>query len=304
MVKKNDACFTLILEYLDKTDAKIPRMQTARRTSLTINVVEQFVLLDLDVILMKRLVTLGRGGSGKTTFVSLMTKYFIEKGETPILLIDADPDQNLSEMLGIDLKEAGKRTISELLVETFLESGGTTVGVPPSKRIESKIWELGLYEGENFDFMAIGTKFIEGCYCLPNNALKNALDGLIKSYEYVIIDSPGGLEHLNRRISSVIDDMFDIIDPSQKSFHHVERAYKIAKEIKIDFNNFYIVGGNRVPEDLESEVAKRTNLEYLGKINYDKEVESYVLYGKSLLELPETSTAYNSVKKILQKAGY
>ena len=49
---------------------------------------------------MKRLVTMGRGGSGKTTFVALMTKYFIEKGETPLLLIDADPDQNLSEMLG------------------------------------------------------------------------------------------------------------------------------------------------------------------------------------------------------------
>ena len=253
---------------------------------------------------MKRLVTLGRGGSGKTTFVSLMTKYFIEKSETPILLIDADPDQNLSEMLGIDLNEEGKKTISELLVETFLESGGTTVGVPPSKRIESKIWELGLLEGKYFDFMAIGTKFIEGCYCLPNNALKNALEGLIKSYKYVIIDSPGGLEHLNRRIASKIDDMFDIIDPSQKSFHHVERAYKIAKQIKIDFNNFYVVGGNRVPENLESEVEKRTNLEYLGKISYDKEVENYVLYGKSLLELPDSSSAYQSVKKILQKAGY
>jgi CO dehydrogenase maturation factor len=253
---------------------------------------------------MKRLVTMGRGGSGKTTFVSLMTKYFIEKGETPILLIDADPDQNLSEMLGIDLKEAGKRTISELLVETFLEGGGTTVGVPPSKRIESKIWELGLYEGKYFDFIAIGTKFIEGCYCLPNNALKNALDSLIKTYQYVIIDSPGGLEHLNRRISSKIDDIFDIIDPSQKSFHHVERAFKIAKEIKIDFNNFYVVGGNRVPIKLEKEVTKRTKLEYLGKISYDKEVEDFVLYGKPLINLPETSMAYISVKKILRKAGY
>jgi len=141
---------------------------------------------------MKRLVTMGRGGSGKTTFVALMTKYFIGKGETPILLIDADPDQNLSEMLGLDLKEEGRKTVSELLVETFLEGGGTTVGVPPSKRIESKIWELGLYEGKYFDFMAIGTKFIEGCYCLPNNALKNALDGLTKSYEYGVYSSPDG----------------------------------------------------------------------------------------------------------------
>ena len=253
---------------------------------------------------MKRIVTMGRGGSGKTTFVSLMTKYFIEKGETPILLIDADPDQNLAEMLGIDLNKEGRKTISELLVDTFLEGGGTTVGVPPSKRIESKIWEVGLYEGENFDFMAIGTKFIEGCYCLPNTALKNALDGLTKAYKYVLIDSPGGLEHMNRRIASKVDDIFDIIDPSQKSFHHVERAYKIANEVQIDFNNFYVVGGNRVPEELETEVQKRINLEYMGKISYDKEVENFVLYGKSILDLPETSKAYNSVKKILQKAGY
>ena len=253
---------------------------------------------------MKRIVTLGRGGSGKTTFVSLMTKYFIEKGETPILLIDADPDQNLSEMLGIDLHVQGNKTISELLVDTFMESGGTTVGVPPSKRIESKIWETGLYEGENFDFMAIGTKFIEGCYCLPNNALKTALAGLTKTYKYVIIDSPGGLEHLNRRIASEVDDMFDIIDPSQKSFHHVERAYKIAKDVDIKFKNFYVVAGNRVPEALEEEVQKRINLKYLGKVSYDEQVEESVLKGKSLIELPETSPAYVSVKKILQKAGY
>jgi CO dehydrogenase maturation factor len=253
---------------------------------------------------MKRLVTMGRGGSGKTTFVALMTKYFIEKNETPLLLIDSDPDQNLSEMVGINLREEGRKTVSELLVETFLEGGGTTVGVPPSQRLESKIWEVGLYEGEYFDFMAIGTKFIEGCYCLPNTALKNALAGLTKSYEYVLVDSPGGLEHLNRRIASQVDDIFDIIDPSQKSFHHVERAYLVAKEVKIDFKNFYVVGGNRVPEEWDAEVEKRTKLKYLGKISYDKEVENYVLYGKPLLDLPDSSLAYNSVKKILQKAGY
>ena len=65
-----------------------------------------------------------------------------------------------------------------------------------------------------------------------------------------------------------------------------------------------MVGGNRVPDEWEAEVEKRTQLEYLGKISYDKEVEDYVLYGKPLLDLPESSLAYNSVKKILQKAGY
>lgn len=110
---------------------------------------------------MKTLVIMGRGGTGKTSFVALMTKYFIEIGDTPLLLVDVDPDQNLGEMVGIDLEEAGKNTISELLVETFLERGGTTVGIPPTERIEGKIWAKGMYEGDYFDFIVVGTKWTE-----------------------------------------------------------------------------------------------------------------------------------------------
>jgi len=253
---------------------------------------------------MKKIVSMGRGGSGKTSFVALMTKYLIEIGEEPLLLVDVDPDQNLGEMVGVDLREKGKETISELLIETFLEEGGTTVGIAPSERIESKIWARGLYEGTFFDLIAVGTKFMEGCYCLPDAALKKALEGLTKTYKYVLIDSPAGLEHLNRRIASQVDDIFDIIDPSQKSFSHVERAYRVAKEVGIDFKNFYVVAGYRVPEELEAEVEKRIKLRYLGKIAYDKEVENYALSGKSLLEITSSSPAYSSVKELMKKAGY
>jgi CO dehydrogenase maturation factor len=253
---------------------------------------------------MKILVTIGRGGTGKTSFVSLMTKYFIEKGITPLLLVDADPDQNLGEMVGVDLKEKGKMTVSELLVQTLLEEGGTTVGVPPTERIESRIWTYGMYESDHFDFIALGTKWVEGCYCLPNAALKGALESLTKNYKYVLIDSPAGLEHLNRRITSKVDDIFDIIDPSKKSFSHIERAYRIAKEVKMDFKNFYIVGGFRFPEELKEKAGKNLELQYLGKISRDEKVEEYVLAGKSLLDLPSNSPAYVSVKNVLKNAGY
>jgi len=250
------------------------------------------------------IVSMGRGGCGKTSFVALMTKYFIEVGETPMLLIDADPDQNLAETVGVDLEREGKKTISELLIETFMEEGGTTVGVPPSERIGSKIWVKGVYEGKHFDLIAIGPKWVEGCYCLPNTALKNALENLTKTYKNILVDSPAGLEHLNRRITSRVDDIFDIIDPSKKAFDHVKRAFRIVNEVKISFRNFYIVGGYRFPESLEPEVEKRTNLEYLGKIAYDKDLEDYTFSGKSLLDLPSSSSAYQSVRGILKKAGY
>ncbi len=253
---------------------------------------------------MKTIVSMGRGGTGKTSFVALMTKYFIEKGEHPLLLVDVDPDQNLGEAVGLDLNEEGKKTISELIIETFLEEGGTTVGVPPPERIENRIWEEGLHEGGYFDLMAIGPKWIEGCYCLPDAALKRALERLTKTYRYVLIDSPAGFEHLNRKMTSKVEDIIDIIDPSKKSFDHVKRSYRIAREVKIDFENFYVVGGYRFRESLEEEVERRTNLKYLGKIAYDKNVEDFILKGKSLLELPASSPAYSSVKEIMKKAGY
>ena len=253
---------------------------------------------------MKTLVTIGRGGTGKTSFVALMTKYFIEIGDTPLLLVDADPDQNLSEMVGVDLKEEGKKTISELLLETFLEQGGTTIGVPPTERIENRIWSYGMFESDYFDFIALGTKWIEGCYCLPNAALKGALESLTKNYNYVLIDSPAGLEHLNRRVTSKVDDIFDILDPSKKSFDHVERAYRIAKEVKIDFKNFYMVGGFRFPEGLENRAEKSLEHEFLGRIDRDEKVEDYVLAGQSLLDLPSDTPAYLSVRRIMERADY
>ena len=253
---------------------------------------------------MKKIVVIGRGGTGKTSFVALIAKCLIEIGATPLLLVDADPDQNLGEMVGVDLKEKGKKTISELLVETFLEQGGTTVGVPPTERIEGRIWSNGMYEGESFDFIALGTKWVEGCYCLPNAALKGALESLTKNYEYVLIDSPAGLEHLNRRITSKVDDIFDVLDPSKKSFEHVERAYRIAKEVKIDFKNFYLIGGFRFPESLEEKAKESLKFEFLGKIAFDEKVEENVLSGKSLLALSFDSPAYVSVKRIVEKLGY
>ena len=253
---------------------------------------------------MKTLVTVGRGGTGKSSFTALMAKNFIEAGHAPLLLVDADPDQNLGEMIGIDLKEVGKSTIADLIVSTFIEKGGTTVGVPPRERIESRIWENGLYESKSFDFLSVGTKWVEGCYCMPNSALKAALESLTKNYKYVLVDSPAGLENLNRRITSDVNDIFDILDHSKKSQDHVRRAVKIAKEVDMKFENFYLVGGYRFPTELGMQAEADLKYKYLGKIEADDQLDEFVLNGKSLLELPNDNKAYLSVQKILKTLGY
>ena len=47
-----------------------------------------------------RIAVAGKGGTGKTTFSTLMVRFLAEKGKTPILAIDADPNSCLGTMLG------------------------------------------------------------------------------------------------------------------------------------------------------------------------------------------------------------
>ena len=39
--------------------------------------------------MLRIIMSMGMGGTGKTSFVVLMTKYFIKAGERPLLLVDA-----------------------------------------------------------------------------------------------------------------------------------------------------------------------------------------------------------------------
>ncbi len=249
---------------------------------------------------------MGRGGTGKTSFTAILAKHFIEKGETPILLVDLDPDMNLAEMVGVDLEEAGKSTISELLLDTMeRESDGTDAPQPfPLEKLEARIWEEGLYEGEGFDLLSLGVKWGEGCYCTPNKAMRMALEGMLRSYSHVIIDSPAGLEQLNRRVTPQVDDVIDIIDPSNKAFEHVKRTRRLLDELGLNYKRFYVVGNYRFPEDWEGDIEGKTGEKYIGKIASDSSLADKVLRGDSLLSLANDSPANRSAAMIFSKIGY
>lgn len=253
---------------------------------------------------MKTIVVMGRGGTGKTSFVSLMADYLLKKGETPLLLVDLDPDQSLGEMVGVDLEAEGKKSIAELLEDTFIGKGGTLSGISPSERIEHRIWEEGLYEGEMFDFIAIGTKWIEGCYCMPDAALKEALGRLTKQYRYMLVDAPGGLEHLNRRVTADVDDIVDVLGPSAKSFAHLERARRVASESGIHYRRFFSVGGFLFPKTLEGRAETVADIPYLGRISYDEEIARRTVEGEPVLGIMPVHPGPASVFRIMNQLGY
>jgi CO dehydrogenase maturation factor len=100
-----------------------------------------------------------------------------------------------------------------------------------------------------------------------------------------------------------VKDVFNILDPSKKSFDNAERSHRIMKEVDIEFQNYYLVGGYRFTEAMEAE-ANNQPYRYLGRVEGDDRIAEYNVKGRSLLELPDSSPAYQSVKKILARAGY
>jgi CO dehydrogenase maturation factor len=246
----------------------------------------------------RRIVSTGRGGAGKSTFVALMSRFL----NPPSLLIDLDPDLSLADMLGIDLKKEGKRTVVEALYDAVNERkrGGSPL-TPVEDRFKGLMWGDCLYEGKGFDLITLGTKDMEGCYCFPDHLLRKTISDLAKNYKNVVVDSPAGLEHLNRNIVSEVDDLFVIIDPSEKSLTHIKKVKAIIKEVGIIYHKFYILANHMFDQESLNHI-KEMDDSYLGKIDYDPSVEEYNLKGESLRKLPENSPALVSVRNIMKKA--
>ena len=247
----------------------------------------------------QKIMSTGRGGAGKSTFVALISRYL----KPPSLLIDLDPDLSLADMLGVDFGKEKKRTVSEALYDVIEKRRGSSGTVTIFELMESLLWSDCLYESKGFDLITLGTKLTEGCFCPPDELLKRTIPKLAKNYTNVVIDSPAGVEHLNRNIASDINDLFVICDPSEKSLKHIVRIRDIMNGVGIRYNHFYLVANYEFDEETEEYLRNRGEV-YLGKIEYDANLEENNLKGKSLLELPENSPALLSVKRILAKAGY
>ncbi|MCK5247786.1 AAA family ATPase, partial [Candidatus Bipolaricaulota bacterium] len=57
----------------------------------------------------------GKGGIGKTTVSGLIVRALVERQAGPVLAIDADPNSNLGELIGLDVE----MTVGELQADTL-----------------------------------------------------------------------------------------------------------------------------------------------------------------------------------------
>ncbi|MDD5190207.1 MAG: hypothetical protein PHE50_04095 [Dehalococcoidales bacterium] len=251
----------------------------------------------------------GRGGTGKSTFTALASRYL----SPPRLLCDIDPDQSLGAMLGIDiaqaqiLTEAGRelpvKTLSELTgniidEDALLELGGGDLGV----KLPLLFQWYSVYKSAPFDLISLGPRWTEGDYRAANLLFEFVIPAIGKNYAHILIDSPAGLEHLNRRVVGRVEDLCIVVDPSAKSLQHIERVKKITRQVGIRYENLYIIGNHEF-DDTAIALFQNSGGKFLGKMDFDPKVKEYNLHNKSLWLLPDASPASVSVREILKAAG-
>ena len=179
----------------------------------------------------------GKGGSGKSTIVSLLSKDLETKGYR-VLVVDTDESNyGLSAQLGLEKPKelmdqlGGKKTVVNKMwagrsagekAPIFNESWG--IDEIPSECVSKK---------DNLYLLQIGKvkHFGEGCACPMGGLSRDFLSRLkLGPKDIAVIDTEAGVEHLGRGVASSADVLLLVLDPSYESIRLSEKISAMAKE--------------------------------------------------------------------------
>ncbi len=240
----------------------------------------------------------GKGGSGKTSISSLIIRYLIKKGVKPILAIDADPNANLGESLGLGVKQ----TIGAIIASFNKEKINIPPGMTKEAYLDFKLNDA-MVESKALDMVTMGRGEGAECYCYPNLLLRKFMDRLAGNYTYMVMDNEAGMEHLSRRTTYDIDELLLISDHSVKGVRTIARLRDLITELKLAVKRQSVII-NFVPGEIDPLVRgemDRLGIEPTTTIPLDTEIYNYDLKSKPLLELPDTSPAVRAIDNLMDK---
>jgi len=166
----------------------------------------------------------GKGGTGKTTVSALLVRALVDAGQVPVLAVDADPNANLHEALGVEVHE----TLGSMREEAFREH------IPPGMTRNDYIalrFRQAIAEEQGFDLVAMGRPEGTGCYCFANDLLKTCMGLLGRDYRFIVIDNEAGMEHLSRGTIGVPDLLLIVSDPGARGIRTAVRIRDLARSL-------------------------------------------------------------------------
>jgi CO dehydrogenase maturation factor len=240
----------------------------------------------------------GKGGSGKTSLTSLIIRYLKNNKLEPILAIDADPNANLGESLGLNIKQ----TIGSIIASFNEEKINISPGMTKEAYLELRLNEA-VVESKGLDLLTMGRGEGADCYCYPNLVLRKFADSLAKNYAFVVMDNEAGMEHLSRRTTDRVDVLLLVSNHSVKGVRTLARIRELVTELKLIVGRQLMIVNLAPPEldPLVREELSKLDIEPAAIIPEDKLIYRYDLELKPLLDLPDTSMAVRAVSDLMSE---
>jgi CO dehydrogenase maturation factor len=238
----------------------------------------------------------GKGGTGKTSVTSLVIRYLIKKDLGAILAVDADPNSNLAENLGLEVRQ----TVGRILNEFQGEKINIPAGMTKEAYLEYQL-NVAITESKELDLITMGRGEGPECYCYPNVVIRKLIDDWAKNYSFVVMDNEAGMEHLSRRTTQNIDELLMVSDHSVKGLRAVARLRELASELKLVVKRESVIL-NLVPGEIDPLIKlemDRLGIVPAATIPADEELRRYDLEQKPLFELPDTSAAVTAVNGLM-----
>lgn len=240
----------------------------------------------------------GKGGTGKTTVAALLVLQLLREDQGPILAVDADPNANLGELLGLEVD----MTVGGLQADTLKKIHDLPAGIPLDRYMEYELHQA-LVEGEGVDLLVMGRGEGDGCYCVVNHILKKYLESIRGNYACVVLDNEAGMEHLSRHVTQGVDLLLVVSDANPVAIRSAARINALASELDLRIKERYLVLNNLRGEGLRQvqEQINRSGLEVLGEIPHDQAIAALNLAGRPLRELPPGALASSAMEWMLGK---
>ena len=234
----------------------------------------------------------GKGGSGKTTLAALIIRCLLENDSSGgVLAVDADPNSCLGITLGVQ-----PESVVADIRENARSKTPTNTGMDKLRTVEYGI-QQAVTEAKGFDLLTMGRPEGPDCYCAVNNMLRKFLDKLSSQYRYVVIDNEAGMEHLSRRTTNNVEQLYIIAEKNPIGSVTAQRIYELADKLPISVKRIGIIWNKSTGD----ETGLSNEMEIAGNIPYDEAVLHYSNHGKTVFDLAEDNPAYLEVSKIIKQ---
>lgn len=230
----------------------------------------------------------GKGGSGKTTLSAMIIRALIEQSAGSILAVDADPNSCLALTMGVEVEG----TIAEIREQSRNKKNND--GMDRSRFFEYGIQSI-VAEANGFDLLTMGHPEGPSCYCAANNLLRQYVDGLSNSYDFVILDNEAGMEHLSRRTTNHVDLLCIVAEPTVIGEVTAKRIAQLVSNLPIKVKQSGVIW-NRADNAIALD-----GIEELGCIPYDQGLYDTSRESKTIFDLDKDNPAFMAVKEILAK---